>query len=133
MAEKYLIDTSAVIKYLNESFPPQAILFLDEIIDAECIISFITQIELLVWEPPNVSDLAIYQTFVKDSIIIGSDNDIVEQAILIRKMHNLKLPDAIIAATSIVYDFTLIADNDGDFKKVTRLKYLNPLHNLEIL
>ena len=76
---------------------------------------------------------AIYQTFVKDSIIIGSDNDIVEQAILIRKMHNLKLPDAIIAATSIVYNFTLIADNDGDFKKVTRLKYLNPLHNLEIL
>lgn len=89
-----------------------------------------TQIELLVWEPPNVSDLAIYQTFVKDSIIIGSDNDVIEQAILIRKMHNLKLPDAMIAATAIVYDFTLIADNDGDFKKVTGLKYLNPLHSV---
>ena len=130
MAERYLRDTSAVIKYLNETFPPQAILFLDEIVAAECIISFITQIELLVWKPPNVFDLAIYQTFVKDSIIIGSDNDIIEQAILIRKMPNLKLPDAMIAATAIVYDFTLIADNDGDFKKVTGLKYLNPLHSV---
>ena len=33
-----------------------------------------------------------------------------------------------IAATAIVYDFTLIADNDADFKKVSGLKYLNPLH-----
>jgi predicted nucleic acid-binding protein len=42
-------------------------------------------------------------------------------------MHKLKLPDAIIAATAIDNNFTLIADNDADFKKVPGLKYINPM------
>ena len=29
MAERYLIDTSAVIKYLNGTFPPAGLLFID--------------------------------------------------------------------------------------------------------
>ncbi|RYF71696.1 MAG: PIN domain-containing protein [Cytophagaceae bacterium] len=35
----------------------------------------------------------------------------------------LKLPDAIIAATAIVHDFTLLSTNDSDFNKITALKY----------
>lgn len=43
-----------------------------------------------------------------------------------RKLHGLKLPDALIAATAIVYEFTLIADNDKDFLREPSLKYINP-------
>lgn len=58
--ERYLLDTSAVIKYLDETFSEKALLFLDEVLDEESNISFITQIELLVWSPPNPEDLSIY-------------------------------------------------------------------------
>ena len=37
-----------------------------------------------------------------------------------------KLPDAIIAATAINHNLILITRNVADFKKITRLKVLNP-------
>ncbi len=48
MGERYLIDTSGVIKYLTESFPLSGLIFMDDIIDKESVISFITEIELQV-------------------------------------------------------------------------------------
>ena len=44
----------------------------------------------------------------------------------IRKKHKIKLPDAIIAATSIVYDLTLVSRNISDFKTIEGLKLINP-------
>lgn len=52
-----------------------------------------------------------------------------KQAILIRKTKKIKLPDAIIAATAIVYDLTLVTCNTDDFKNISDLKILNPLSN----
>lgn len=42
-------------------------------------------------------------------------------------MYKLKLTDALIAVTAIENDFILITDNDSDFKKVSDLKYINPV------
>ena len=53
MAERYLIDTSAVIKYLNNTFTTEGLLIIDKIIDQECLLSFITKVELQSWNPPN--------------------------------------------------------------------------------
>ena len=126
MATGYLIDTSAVIKYLNGTFPEEALVFLDGVVDDEGSISFISEIELQAWTPANPSDLLIYEQFVFNSTIIGVDNNIVNETIRIRKIHKIKLPDALIAATAVVNDLTLIADNDKDFLKVSGLKYINP-------
>lgn len=124
MAERYLIDTSAAIKYLNETLPEAGLLFIDGIVDTECNISFISEIELQVWNPPDPEDIKIYSAFVAGSVVIGLSPEIIRETIRIRKMYKLRLPDALIAA--IDNDFTLIADNDADFKKVPDLKYLNP-------
>jgi predicted nucleic acid-binding protein len=50
-----------------------------------------------------------------------------EQTIQIRKTKKIKLPDAIIAATAIVYDLTLVTCNTDDFKNISGLKILDPL------
>ncbi|WP_184543598.1 type II toxin-antitoxin system VapC family toxin [Mucilaginibacter sp. FT3.2] len=126
MAKTYLIDTSAVIKYLNTSLPASGLQFIDGIIDEESQLSFISEIELQVWNPPNAEDLEIYRLFVYQADIIGVDEGIIAEAILIRKNYQLKLPDAVIAATAITHNLTLVADNDKDFLKVTTLKYINP-------
>jgi tRNA(fMet)-specific endonuclease VapC len=128
MGERYLIDTCAVIKYLDEIFPLAALTFMDTIVDADCKVSFITKIELLVWNPPNPNDIKIRKAFITGAEIHFINDEIIEQATEIRKKTNIKLPDAIIAATSIVHNFILLSDNDIDFKKVESLglKYLNP-------
>ncbi len=110
MAEKYLIDTSAVIKYLNETFSGKGV----------------TEIELQVWNPPDPLDIEIYKLFVANSNTIGINSDIIAETIRIRKSYKIKLPDAIIAATALVNQYTLLSDNDVDFKKIPDLKYINP-------
>lgn len=70
------------------------------IIDKGSIISFISQIELLVWNPENPNDLKIYQSFVSQSTIVGLQDGIIQETIRIRKSYKLKLPDALLVATS---------------------------------
>jgi len=129
MAERYLIDTSVVIKYLNASISADSLSKLDQIIDQESRISFITEIELQVWNPSNPDDMAIYQEFVASSLVIGIDSNIIRETIRIRKHYRIKLPDALIAATALVNDLVLVADNDKDYEKVSDLKYINPAKN----
>jgi tRNA(fMet)-specific endonuclease VapC len=126
MAERYLIDTSGVIKYLNGTFPPLGLRFLDEILDKESIISLIAEIELQVWTPPDPEDIKIYQSFVSQSIIIGIQDGTIQETIRIRKTYKLKLPDALIVATALINNMILVADNDKDFLEVPELKYINP-------
>lgn len=126
MEERYLIDTSAVIKYLNGTLPAHGLTFVDNIVDQESVISLVTEVELRVWDPIDQSDRDVYETFIDGSLILLIDRSIVEETISIRKKHRLKLPDAFIAATAIVHDLTLVADNDKDFLKVRSLKYINP-------
>ena len=126
MAERYLIDTSAVIKYLNGSLTDTGLKLMDGIVDEESTLSFVSQIELQVWKPQNPDDMEVYQEFVANSIVLGIDDEIIAETIRIRKSFNLKLPDAIIAATCLIHKLVLIADNDKDFQKVDFLRTLNP-------
>ena len=126
MAKRYLIDTSAVIKYLNNTFSAEGLLMIDEIIDQECLLSFITEVELQSWNPTNNQDLSVYIDFVNQSYVYYVDNEIIKETILLRKTYGIKIPDAFIAATALVNDLTLIADNDKDFLKISSLKYINP-------
>jgi predicted nucleic acid-binding protein len=123
-----LIDTCAVIKYLQESFPEKALLFLDSVLDNECQISFITKIELLVWKTQSEENFRILEQFINGSKILYINDEIINKTIEIRKQSNVKLPDAIIAATAITNNFTLISDNDRDFKRLSLfgLNNLNP-------
>ena len=99
---------------------------MDTIVDDESIISFISEIELQVWNPADTSDMLIYTHFISESKIILPDEAVIKMTIDIRKNHKLKIGDAIIAATAMVNELTLVADNDKDFKRVPGLKYINP-------
>jgi len=125
----YLLDTNVVINYLDASLPITGMQFLNKIIDEEPIISIITKIETLgfnfkSWEEKNTMEF-----FIDNSHIININDYIVKTTITIRQNYRVKLPDAIIAATAIVYSLTLISRNSKDFKDIKGLNFIDP-HNL---
>lgn len=130
MGERYLVDTNTVIYYLDGNLPTKALDFLDVIFTIEGNISVISQIELLSWTPPNPEDYITVEQFVNDADIHPLNKGIINQTIALRQTFKMKLPDAIIAATALVYDFTLISRNVDDFRKIPNLKLLNPFTDL---
>ena len=122
----YLADTSTIIKYLHRSFHRNAILFLNKTFEEEIIISFITEIELKVWSPSEPSDLNVYLHFLSKCRIIGIEQKLIDKTVELRKKHKVKIPDAIIAATAIGHNLTLVTDNEKDFARIKELKQLYP-------
>ncbi len=84
--------------------------------DEQPAISAITEIELLCWKTASEKDLEILYNFINDGVVIELEQTIKLKTAEIRKAHHIKLPDAIIAATALVYDLILVSRNVGDFK-----------------
>ena len=100
---------------------------MDELIgQTRPVISAITEIELLCWKSENQNDLKILQSFINDALVIELEQPIKLKTADIRKKNKVKLPDAIIAATALVYELILISRNVVDFKKIERLELINP-------
>ncbi len=127
MGIKYLWDTNTVIYYLQQLFPSGAEKFMDEILKEEQpVISAITEIELLCWKSATEKDLGLLHNFINDASVIELEQSIKLKTADIRKAHRIKLPDAIIAATAIIYDLTLLSRNLSDFNNINGLKIVNP-------
>lgn len=127
MGLKYLWDTHTAIYYLQQQFPPNAEKFIDAILQTDSpVISAITEIELLCWKTVNENDLQTLHNFIGDTTVIELELGIKFRTAEIRKAHKLKLPDAIIAASAIVYNLSLITRNTSDFKNIEGLKLINP-------
>ncbi len=122
----YLLDTNAVINYLDASLPFAGMQLLNTVVDDEPIISVVTKIETLGFNFKVVEEEAIIETFINGSTILDLNNDIVNKTIAIRKSKKIKLPDAIIAATALVYGLVLISRNTSDFKNIEGLQVIDP-------
>lgn len=126
MGTRYLLDTNTAIYFLNGQLTANGFIFVLSAIKEDCNISVISKMELLGWQAPNQNDELKIRNFVTDCIVYPLSDDVVEKTIELRKKLKIKLPDAIIAATAIVYSLTLISRNDKDFEKIIELNYLNP-------
>ncbi len=122
----YLLDTNTIIYYLKAALPPKAMQLLHTVVDDQPIISVITKIELLGFNFTSPEEQLLTETFVNASLIFDLDEAIINQTTAIRKHNRIKLPDAIIAATALSYDLTIITRNTNDFDKLISLKLLNP-------
>jgi predicted nucleic acid-binding protein len=122
----YLLDTNVVINYLNASLPLAGMAFLNTIVDNEPMISVITKMETLGFNFDSIEEQNLMQDFISGSDVLDINNDIVNITIALRKTHKIKLPDAIIAASALIYNLKLITRNTNDFKKIEGLKVVNP-------
>jgi predicted nucleic acid-binding protein len=125
---QYLIDTNVVIDYLGNKLPASGMDFMNTVIDAVPNISVVTKIEVLGFNAPE-QHYQLLTNFIHDATVLDLSNNVVEASIDIRKKHKTKLPDAIIAATALVYDLVLISRNTSDFKNIDGLQVIDP-HSL---
>jgi predicted nucleic acid-binding protein len=75
---------------------------------------------------PDKKKEAIVKAFINDANILPLSPDVVTQCVKIRRSKKVKTPDAIIAATAIVHNLTLIS-SDSDFNNIQELKIIDPL------
>ena len=127
MGLAYLWDTNAVIYHLKNEFPPQSKDIIDALIlRSEPMICSISEIELLSWKNGSASDLNLLNVFLSKIYVYELMGQVKAEAAFIRRTSRLKLPDAIIAATAIVHNLTLVTRNSKDFELVPNLALLNP-------
>jgi predicted nucleic acid-binding protein len=120
----YLLDTNAVIDFCNNKLPITAANFIETI---EPKISVITAIELFASTAINNTEKQILQEFTSIAIVYDNINAAIQtQTVAVRQAHKIKLPDAIIAATAIVYNLTIISRNINDFKNIVGINCINP-------
>ena len=128
MESRYLIDTNAVIEFLGGKLPKSGSKFLQKIIDENLHhLSVINQIELLGFNgtPDEMQTLADFIDFTN---ILPLSDLVAQKTIDLRKFYKIKLPDAIIAATALTYNFIIITRNISDFDKIKGLVCVN-LHD----
>ena len=126
MGKRYLVNSNIISKYSNNLISEQGCLFLENIFDTEILPSFITRIEILVYSPSEDSVKLIFSFILKASSELSMSEKILLKSVEIPRKAKIKLTNAIIAATAIIHSLTLLSDNDNDFLKVGKLKYINP-------
>jgi len=107
MNGKYLVDTNAVINILK--MDDSKATFIDA--DSVFFISIISEIELLSYAHLSIEEEKKIRDFLFESTIINIDIKIKDETIRIKKIYNLKLPDAVICATAYCHNLTLITDD----------------------
>ena len=113
-----LLDTNTVLYFLSGDETIS-----DFIKEKKIFISIITEMELLSYSKITSKELKIISGFISEITVININNDIKETAIKIRRSSKLKLPDSIIAASSIFLQIPLITA-DKEIKNVAGLNII---------
>ena len=98
---------------------------LAEILDQKQVyISFITELELLGYKGILKQEQQTIKVFLKECIVVDINSVIKEQTILIKQKYSVKLPDSIIAATSLFLNFPIISAD----KELQKIKEINLIY-----
>jgi predicted nucleic acid-binding protein len=116
---RFVLDTNAIIFLTkrNSAIPPD---LEKELNDADLFISVITEIELFSKPELPSDEEENLRAFLSDRIsIIDLTDEIKKETIALRRTARHKLPDCIVAATSIVLNATLFTSDE----KLLRLEW----------
>jgi len=94
--------------------------------EARPVVSIITVIELLGFPRLTRQDETRIQSLLSGFTVVAVDERIATQAVVIKRRHGVKTPDAIIAATALLENTCLVTRDQDLLDKVPEVESLNP-------
>jgi predicted nucleic acid-binding protein len=123
MEQRYLIDTNVIIDNFANKLTEKGKTVLYSI---EITVSAVTKIEVLGWLNATEKQLQPLNAFMEIATVLPISEAVIEKTIAIRQGKKIALGDAIIAATALVYNLTIISRNTSDFKNIEELMVVDP-------
>lgn len=100
MVSRFVLDTNVALYLLADRIDPLP--------TGECYTSFVTELELLSYPGITPAEEQRVREFLDAVCVVGFDERIKEQTIGLRRVHRLRLPDALVAATAVTLDAALL-------------------------
>ncbi|WP_256871687.1 type II toxin-antitoxin system VapC family toxin [Nostoc sp. TCL26-01] len=110
---RYVLDTNVALYLLGGKL-------LNPLPVGEFYLSVISEIEMLSYPAIAADEMLRVQQFLSQVTVIGIDEDIKNQTIILRKKYRLKLPDAIVCASALSTN-SLLLSNDAQLSRVTEI------------
>jgi predicted nucleic acid-binding protein len=104
MVLKRVLDTNAILYLLGGKLA-------EPLPTSQYFISVISEMELLSYPLLDDSAQSKIEGFLSEITTIGLNESVKKEAILLRREHQLKLPDAIVAATAMSLGATLVTND----------------------
>jgi predicted nucleic acid-binding protein len=114
-----VLDTNVVLYHLAGKLA-------DQLPTDAVHISVISEIELLSYPPLGPQEEEIINLLIAEVIVVGVTDRVKREAIALRKLHRLKLADAMIAATAKCLDAELLT-YDPELLRLPSIKATMPL------
>jgi len=128
MEQRLLIDTNLIIYAFSAEPTPSVGEWLAQAMRESFKVSVITKIEFLGWREHTEEGYAKAVELLQSAQVYGLEESVVEKTVELRRKHRIRLPDAVIAATCLVYDLTLATRNTEDFTAIQELQLHNPFN-----
>lgn len=113
-----MVDTNIALYLLDGD------LTIAELLNGQDVyLSFISELELLGFQDLEEGELSLIKEFLDSCIIVDLNEPIKRITVELKQSHKIKLPDAIIAATSLYMNIPLISA-DKIFEKISELRFI---------
>lgn len=89
-------------------------------------VSALSYLEVLGYHLLTEQQCQYFEEFFQIAQVLPISQDVLTQAVALRKQRRMTLGDSIIAGTALVHELTLITRNIGDFRWIAELNLLNP-------
>ena len=126
MGNGHLIDSNILIYHVDGLMPAEVLERVKGFFKTSFLISTITKIEVLSFYKLDDLERRRVENFCQNAHVFFVNEAIQLKTIEVKRQLKIKTPDAIIAATALVHDLTLVTRNVSDFEKLPGLKLYNP-------
>jgi toxin FitB len=124
--EKMMLIDSNIIIYASQGESPQIGQLIREY---DIAVSAVSYVEVLGYHRLTEESRLFLEAFFRIVEVLPISQVVLDRAVKLRQIRRMSLGDAIIAATALVYDRTLVTRNIEDFQWITELSILNPFED----